>query len=893
MCIVPTAPHEVSEPRDVTRLQDFGAEFLRVPDGFWSTLAGAFLRSAPAPSSVMGGSKQHDATAPGATARRRKSKPRSRPASAARVPLTSAKQLIFGRKIGEGTQGEVRLARHATTGKRYVVKILDLDDPDDPNDPSTVSSRAAANDAKRQVSSLTDEEARAVETEADCLRMLSHPNVVRCHGTFRLDPTGDDPTTRRRSRLCIVMSHCEGGDLATLLARTKGQPLPEDAVMRWLVQLLLALDHVHSKNVLHRDLKPANVFLSKNLRCVKIGDFGIAKALEREDDLAVTRVGTPLYMSPELVTGQPYTYASDVWALGCVAYELASGGKRAFDADSLPQLMCKVMTCDYPPVPSHFSRQFERVVGSMLDPDPHERPTAAALLRHPFVRTHAEAWLAESRGPSPGGGGSPREACKPARGEGGGGGGGGASAAAAGEGGSSPSTGNSPREFAGRAPLDRALVEDAGARAARSIADVVRKVRRSEASSKTPTDPVSHRPNANPRRPPSRALVERERLRAVEARYAARQRHARESRAAVRENDPVRAERRRRAEEAAAARLAEQDARRAASAEEALLKKRGLVYAKALDSGGGRGTDGDEKSAPGDGYGDEVCSRARIAAAAFAPRPLLDRTDPGAAEGAAEARTAATTRGVTEGRDGEAGDGDEEKRAVRVVEAPSAEATAELMEALMAEARDDYEEAEAESTAEVQEEEKATGTPESVSALERELELCFADVNERLRVLHRLWEASGGRRRGVGTAPGGASRPPPPGEDDCSESPRGSSPAAAPRPVAPSASFDARPGSSSGPDDEAFAGGRDAELERRARAELRSFIRASVEPERIVDVATVGGAIGIEARASASFAGWAAELRGVADAGEGTSGSFDSDPDWRVEGASERDDPSD
>ena len=211
-------------------------------------------------------------------------------------------------------QGEVRLARHHHR-QGYVVKILDLDDPDDPDDPSTVSSRAAANDAKRQVSSLTDEEARAVETEADCLRMLSHPNVVRCHGTFRLDPSGDDPTSRRRSRLCIVMSHCEGGDLATLLARTKGQPLPEDAVMRWLVQLLLALDHVHSKNVLHRDLKPANVFLSKNLRCVKIGDFGIAKALEREDDLAVTRVGTPLYMSPELVTGQPYTYASDVWAL--------------------------------------------------------------------------------------------------------------------------------------------------------------------------------------------------------------------------------------------------------------------------------------------------------------------------------------------------------------------------------------------------------------------------------------------------------------------------------------------------------------------------------------------------------------------------------------------------
>ena len=95
--------------------------------------------------------------------------------------MTSASQLIFGRRIGEGTQGEVRLARHATTGKRYVVKILDLDqDSDDVNDTSLMPSgkNVQVSDAKRQASSLTDEEATAVETEADCLRMLSHPNVV-------------------------------------------------------------------------------------------------------------------------------------------------------------------------------------------------------------------------------------------------------------------------------------------------------------------------------------------------------------------------------------------------------------------------------------------------------------------------------------------------------------------------------------------------------------------------------------------------------------------------------------------------------------------------------------------------------------------------------------------
>ena len=248
-----------------------------------------------------------------------------------------------------------------------------------------------------------------------------------------------------------------------------------------------------------------------------------------------------------------------------------------------------------------------------------------------------------------------------------GGGGGGASAAddAKGrEGGShGSSTGNSPREFAGRAPLDRALVEDAGARAARSIADVVRKVRRSEASSKTPTDPVTHRPNANPRRPPSRALVERERLRAVEARYAARQRHARESRAAVRENDPDRAERRRRAEEAAAARLggAGRPARGVRGG--GALWRRGVWFTRRLSRAAAvRGTDGDgdDKSAPGDGGGGGVFEgedRGRRVRAEAAVGP-----DGSRGGGGRPRRDGGDSRRRRRARR-EAGDGDEEERA--------------------------------------------------------------------------------------------------------------------------------------------------------------------------------------------------------------------------------------
>ena len=123
------------------------------------------------------------------------------------------------------------------------------------------------------------------------------------------------------------------------------------------------------------------------------------RALEREDDLAVTQVGTHCTCRRSSRT-RPYTYASDVWALGCVAAELASGGKRAFDADS-PRLMYKVMTCDYPPV-RRTSRGGSNASWDRWT-DPHEgrrrRRCCATRSCAP-----AEAWLAESRGPSPGGG---------------------------------------------------------------------------------------------------------------------------------------------------------------------------------------------------------------------------------------------------------------------------------------------------------------------------------------------------------------------------------------------------------------------------------------------------------------------------------------------------------
>jgi len=84
-----------------------------------------------------------------------------------------------------------------------------------------------------------------------------------------------------------------------------------------------ALQHMHDKRIMHRDLKPANIFISLEGE-LKLGDLGLGRALSSQTFEAYSRVGTPLYMSPEVLDGSGYDTKSDVWSLGCIAYELCT-----------------------------------------------------------------------------------------------------------------------------------------------------------------------------------------------------------------------------------------------------------------------------------------------------------------------------------------------------------------------------------------------------------------------------------------------------------------------------------------------------------------------------------------------------------------------------------------
>merc|ERR1719309_257613 len=142
------------------------------------------------------------------------------------------------------------------------------------------------------------------------------------------------------------------------------------------------MSHIHKLNILHRDLKPKNILMNQYHDTLKISDFGISKILEGSGKAAQTVVGTPSYLSPELCNGKPYDHKSDIWALGCVLYEMLSL-RQAFTAENLGELVVKIVSGSIPALPSHVSCSVQCIVKACLHSKPEKRPTAEEIMQHP------------------------------------------------------------------------------------------------------------------------------------------------------------------------------------------------------------------------------------------------------------------------------------------------------------------------------------------------------------------------------------------------------------------------------------------------------------------------------------------------------------------------------
>lgn len=225
-----------------------------------------------------------------------------------------------------------------------------------------------------ELNCLSDKVRRDVTNEISILSILQHNNIIAYFNHF-MD----------KNTLLIELEYCNGGNLYDKINQQKGQLFHEETVIWYLYQIASAVGHIHKAGILHRDIKTLNIFLTKT-DLIKLGDYGLAKKLDSQFAMAETCVGTPYYMSPELCQGVKYNFKSDIWAMGCVIFEVLTL-TRTFDATNPLNLCVKIVQGNWTmEVDSNvYSSPLIKLVYECLDQDPAKRPTVDQILDQPIL----------------------------------------------------------------------------------------------------------------------------------------------------------------------------------------------------------------------------------------------------------------------------------------------------------------------------------------------------------------------------------------------------------------------------------------------------------------------------------------------------------------------------
>ncbi|CRG93120.1 NIMA related kinase 4, putative [Plasmodium gallinaceum] len=263
------------------------------------------------------------------------------------------------RDIGKGNYGNTVLVRDKKND-HYVMKIINI-------------------------SQMSQKEKKQCLKEVELLSKLNHPFIVKYIESYIEGDT-----------LRIIMKHCKGGDLYHYIQNKKKQntPIKEKRILIWLTQILTALKFLHSNHILHRDMKSLNILIDSDKR-VRLCDFGISKVLENTLDYANTLIGTPYYLSPELCKDKKYSWPSDVWATGCLIYELATFRTPFHSTKGIQQLCYNIRYAPIPDLPHIYSKELNNIYKSMLVREPNYRATVQQLLVSDLVQRQLKLLIEE------------------------------------------------------------------------------------------------------------------------------------------------------------------------------------------------------------------------------------------------------------------------------------------------------------------------------------------------------------------------------------------------------------------------------------------------------------------------------------------------------------------
>lgn len=192
--------------------------------------------------------------------------------------------------------------------------------------------------------------------EARSARKLTHQNIVRIHDMYELS-----------DKKLISMEYIEGENLKTILARE--QVLPEDRILNYLIQICEALAYAHRLQLVHRDIKPANIMITER-NLLKVTDFGIAKLMSEQQTKAATMVmGTPLYMAPEQIEGGKIDNRCDIYSLGIMLYEMATGNPPFYEGN----IEYQHIHAPAPEITAPVSERLRRIIARCIEKQPDNR----------------------------------------------------------------------------------------------------------------------------------------------------------------------------------------------------------------------------------------------------------------------------------------------------------------------------------------------------------------------------------------------------------------------------------------------------------------------------------------------------------------------------------------